>query len=349
MKTVRLISIVLCCFSLSCCKQSSSPTGNFTLDGIIKGQDSGEMYLQYGFLSKLHNDTAIIKNGRFSFRGILSEPTIAEISSDRELNNTNIYIEPKKMNIVLVKYYFKDASVTGSATQDEFVKFNKLIEQPVNKDSVLIDYVKRNPRSFISLHCLNSLTADKKITIDSLKGLFYGLDTNLQKSRAARRVTGAIRQMENISAGLPASDFNAVDINNQKVTLSQFKGKNVVIIDFWASWCYPCRQGLEHLGELYRKYHSEGLEIVAVSCFESDPKTWSAAINQYNMSQWYNFVALYRSAKTVNEDFILDFPVLPLPRTILIDKNGIVAGTWQGKAKDNEDSIDESLAQLFKK
>jgi len=348
MKTVRLIFIIFCCFNISGCKQSGTPTGNFTLDGVIKGQMSGKMYLQYGFLSTLHKDTAIIKNGRFSFRGMVSEPTLAEISSDNALNSTNIYLEPGKMNIVLVKYDFKDVVMTGSATQSEFVKFNMLTGSMVNKDSVLVDYVKKNPGSFISLHCLNRLTADKKLSLDSLKSLFHGLDTTLQRSRASRRVAGAIRQMENITPGLSASDFNAIDINNKKVTLSQFKGKNVVIIDFWASWCYPCRQGLEHLGELYRKYHSDGLEIVAVTCFESDQKTWSTAIDQYNMSQWHNVVALYRSGKTVNEDFILDFPVFPLPRTILIDKNGIVAGTWQGKAKDNEASIEQSLANLFK-
>jgi len=349
MKTVRLILIILSCIAISGCKQSGTNAKNFTLDGVIKGQDSGEMYLQYGFLSTQKQDTAIIINGRFSFKGLISEPTMAEISSDRALNTTNIYLEPTRMNVVLVKYDFKDVAVTGSSTQDEFVKFNKQIGPVENKDSVLVDYVKKNPGSFISLHCLNRLTADKKLSLDSLKSLFHALDTTLQKSRAARRVVGAIRQMENIMPGRSASDFNATDINNQKVTLSQFRNKNIVLIDFWASWCYPCRQSLEHLGELYNKYHSDGLEIVAVTCFESDLNTWSAAINQYNMSKWHNVVSLYRSGKTINEDFILDFPVLPLPRTILIDRNGIVAGTWQGKAKDNEDSIDELLAQLIKK
>ena len=142
-------------------------------------------------------------------------------------------------------------------------------------------------------------------------------------------------------------NFQAMDINNQTITLSQFKGEKEVLLDFWASWCVPCRQSTPHLKTLYKQYHSKGLEIIAVTCFDKNQESWVSAINQDSTNLWYHVATIFSNGETINEDICLDYPIMPIPRTILIDKEGKVMGSWEGYSKENEEALDKNLAYIF--
>lgn len=348
MRTTITFFFILFYLTLSSCTQTKKGTNNFTLQGNINGQATGNIVLQYGFGSFYHRDTAEIKNGNFSFTGFIEEPTRAVLIGGDKLNTITVYLEPGAMKATLSKDNFKDIKLTGSESQKELKNIDELLESANNNDSVLVNFVLKNPKSYLSPFYLQLIGRDQVISLDSLKVIFNGLNLNIQNSRYGRMVRGFIRQNENILEGAFVSDFNANDINNQKVTLSHFKDNNVVLLDFWASWCVPCRRSFPHLKALYKKYHPKGLEIIAIATFDRSRESWLSAIKEDSINMWHHVASVFRDGETLNEDLAFDFPIAPIPRTILIDKTGKVVGSWVGDYQDNEDSLDNKLEEMFK-
>jgi len=219
-------------------------------------------------------------------------------------------------------------------------------------DSVEIKYVMENPTSFITVVYLNMLNANEVISIDSAKSIFNGLDNSLKKSSYGKQILEDIRKKENIRIGAQAPDFKAIDLNQQTVTLSQFKGKNVVLLDFWASWCMPCRESIPHLKTLYNKYHSKGFEIIAVS-EDENRKAWIDAVNKDSTGMWVHIPIAEQFAKgpdfLTNDDIYKNYFVQAIPVTMVIDKNGKIISRLVSKSKENEESLDKLLVHIFNK
>lgn len=142
-----------------------------------------------------------------------------------------------------------------------------------------LKFVLEHQKSFVTLDYLPRLESREIISLDSLKSIFNRLDNSLRKSYRAKYITEDIRKKENVSIGNQAPDFKATELNQQTVTLSQFKGKSIVLLDFWASWCVPCRQSMPHTKSIYKKYHPKGLDVIAVSVDEKR-NAWIEAVNK---------------------------------------------------------------------
>ncbi|MBK7627295.1 MAG: AhpC/TSA family protein [Bacteroidales bacterium] len=147
-------------------------------------------------------------------------------------------------------------------------------------DSIKIKFVIDNPKSFLSVAQLEMLGSNEVVSLDSTKSIFNGLDITLKESSNGKNILDEIRKKENVQIGAKVPDINIKDINNQTITFSQFRDKNVVLIDFWASWCVPCRESFPHLREIYSQYHPQGLEIIAIAWLDKNKETWIEAINQ---------------------------------------------------------------------
>jgi thiol-disulfide isomerase/thioredoxin len=354
MKARITFLLILISLILSNCTSSKKEAKSYTLQGKIIGQDTGIIVIQYGLLSTYHKDIAKISNGIFTFNGMIEEPTRAWINAGDELNSTEIYLEPGLMSATLTKDKYKDINLTGSKSQEELNKLNKLLESSKNHDSVLVNFVLKNPKSYLTPYYLYSMAFTKArdvVFVDSLKAIFNGLDLSVQNSIYGRAVKGVIRINQNITEGATATEFKAIDLNDQPIYLSQYKGKNVVLLDFWNSTCGPCRKGMTHLRLLYKQYHSKGLEIIAVDCIDKDRNAWISAINQDSTNMFHHVATYFRTGEIINEDITLDFPGNGMgggiPQTIVINKDGIVAGSWYGYSKENDDSLDKKLAETF--
>jgi thiol-disulfide isomerase/thioredoxin len=313
--------------------------------GKIQDQDTCTLILEYGLLSSFHRDTIKVENSSFTIKGLINEPTLAVIKNNSD--QIALYIEPGAMKIILSMKNLKDLSLTGSKTEQELNGLNKILDVSKNRDSVLINFVINSPKSYLVPQYLYDLGYRKKISCDSLKMIFNRLDESVQNSRYARITRGFIRGIENTTEGNFASDFKAIDLHNQPLTLSQFKNKNIVLLDFWASWCVPCRQSIPHLKTLYNKYHSKDLEIISIACMDQSRLTWESAIKEDSTFMWNHVATFFQDGETVSEDLSFDYPLGPIPRVILIDKDGKVSGNWVGYEQENEISIDNKLETLF--
>ena len=136
---------------------------------------------------------------------------------------------------------------------------------------------------------------------------------------------------------MAAPELSLPSTDNKIINLSELKGK-VVILDFWASWCEPCRENNPHLVKLYKKYHDKGFEILSVS-LDSNSADWKKAIAQDKM-EWLQV----NDSRGWNAACVTTFDVEAIPTMFLINKKGIVSDInligWR---------LEEKIKSLLKK
>jgi thiol-disulfide isomerase/thioredoxin len=149
--------------------------------------------------------------------------------------------------------------------------------------------------------------------------------------------------------GSMAKDFTTTDIESNKLSLSDFKGK-YVLLDFWASWCLPCRKLNPHLKELYATYKDKGFEVIGVSDDDRNPDAWKKAVVE-DALPWKHIL---RGAKMVNgrpdlsADISAGFNISSLPTHVLIDPNGKIIGRYGGEGGEDHASLDKKLELVLK-
>lgn len=137
--------------------------------------------------------------------------------------------------------------------------------------------------------------------------------------------------------GQAAPPFKAIAISGQPVSLESFRGR-VLILDFFATWCQPCRFSIPHLVEMNKKYNKQGLQVLGLSVDEQGERTVSAFISD----QHINYpVALAGDA------LLADYGVRAVPVMYLIDKKGNVAEVYRGYNDDIERSIEQQVKKML--
>jgi peroxiredoxin len=140
--------------------------------------------------------------------------------------------------------------------------------------------------------------------------------------------------MSRVDYGKVAPDFTLKDPNGKKITLSSLRG-NVVLVDFWASWCAPCRAENKHIIELYNKYHSKGFTVMAVSIDENKDQ-WVKAIENDKLP-WKHVSSLVGWQCPVAKLFGLQHLMTGVPYSVLLDKEGRLCGyNLRGEELDNK-------------
>ena len=140
-----------------------------------------------------------------------------------------------------------------------------------------------------------------------------------------------------IDLGQPAPDFERVDRKDQSVKLSNYLGK-VVYLDFWASWCVPCRETFPFMNQLQEKYGKDGLEIIAVNIDTKRPDA-DKFLAQYSSG----FTVLFDPKRGVAKTYELK----GLPTTFLIDRSGIVISTHLGFQKDRAGELEAHITKAL--
>ncbi|WP_461533993.1 redoxin domain-containing protein [Sinomicrobium sp.] len=246
--------------------------------------------------------------------------------------------------IMLPKYFMEKyaALYSKKSTQpeSEIEKKRKIkegsaiiMEMTNARDSLKYEYINNNPDSYFSLVALNDLKT--KDDPDKLKKLYETLTPELKKLKFGKEVVASLASAKEALGG-KAADFTQNDPDGKPIKLSDYRGK-YLLVDFWASWCGPCRMENPNLVKAYTKYHDKGFDILSVS-LDTKRDAWLKGIEEEGLA-WRHVSDL----KGFNNEVALLYNIKFIPQNLLIDPEGkIVAQNLRGYM------VEKKLSQIFK-
>ena len=355
-----LLSIVAASMTLAACNAQSG----YKVTGTVEGMPDGKAIIATVNGSSL--DTlakADVKNGSFEFTGNVSEPTGAYIMVIGQrgaipfmLENANITVNAGQAGLTVTgsegqKIYDQFMAI-NTTTQQEAMKlqqeyqaatgdqakmqavqeaYAKLMTDAQAKETELI---KANPDSYVSTFVIVSSMG--QMEYEQLKERYNLLGEKAKASAQGKAIAAQIAKLESTAIGQIAPNFTITTPEGESISLYDIKGK-VKLIDFWASWCGPCRGENPHVVEIYKEYHPKGLEIFGVS-LDNNKEAWVKAIADDGLV-WKHGSDLkgWQSAPAQL------YSVSGIPHTVLLDENNkIIAKNLRG------DELKQKIAELLK-
>ena len=206
-------------------------------------------------------------------------------------------------------------------------QFNKVLEETGKQQAALFQTYKDSPvTAFVIASGMGQMD------YPSLKALDDGLGETAKNSVYGRVITQQIARFKQVEPGSVAPDFQGTTLEGTTVSLHGIKAK-LKLIDFWASWCGPCRQEMPNVSKIYKKYHEAGLEIIGVS-LDRKADEWAKALKEEKMA-WPNIM-------DEQQQIGARYFVRGIPHTILLDENNrILVKDLRGKA------LEKKIAELL--
>lgn len=187
-----------------------------------------------------------------------------------------------------------------------------------------------------------------RIDLNEVERLYAGLSDRVKKSADGMEVANHIREVKSGSPGSKAHEFRATDIDGKSLALADYKGK-YVLLDFWASWCVPCRKSNPHLISIYNKYKDKGFEIIGVADDDNNEKAWRKAVDQDKIMIWrhvLNGMKVNNGQYDRSGAIANNYGVSSLPTKVLVDPNGVIVGRYSSGSEKDED-LDRKLLEIF--
>ncbi|MFY0483061.1 redoxin domain-containing protein [Flavobacterium sp. PLA-1-15] len=338
---------------------------DYTLTGTIKGLENGKtvtLERQDEVTGIVSVETVKLENEKFTFKGKALEPSIHFIQVQDVEGKIAFILENGKINFTIYKDSIGKSIISGTKNNEDLQNFNatamkvqkkmqdfqaanmqKMQDAQANKDeatmNALMDefgkiqseimtmtstFPEKNPKSFLSVLFLDNMFNQQDVDIEKIKKIYNGLDASLKSTKPGKAIQTKINNFKVITVGSIAPEFSAPNPDGKVISLKESLGK-ITIIDFWASWCGPCRQENPSVVALYNEYHPKGLNIIGVS-LDKDAAKWKDAIAKDNLT-WSHISNL----KFWQDPIAELYNVKSIPATFILDANGkIIARDLRG-------------------
>ena len=298
----------------------------------IKGKAS-EPEIHFIHVDKVNGKLPVILEGgeiEVAFdKDSLVKSKISGTYNNEEFNKFNEESEKiqKKLKSKIVEFQQRNkVAIENAQKSNDTVAMNKLRAEYdlIQKDitDYTFGYPKSHPKSFISVLILQMMATNPKFTPKEIETIYNSFDEN-QTGKSHQRKLGCFKKkagsQSTVQLNQIAPDFKAPTPEGKMVSLKQSMGK-VTLIDFWASWCMPCRKENPKVVALYNEFHSKGFNIISVS-LDSDAGDWKEAIAKDGLT-WTQVSNL----KEMDDPIVKRYGVTLIPTTFLLDATGKVVG-----------------------
>lgn len=339
----------------------------YTIKGNIEGENSGNMLLLRSQGTQIDTiGIAPIVNGVFNFTGKVEEITEAFLTQEGKWGNLFIMLENAKYTATINTKKPAESVVEGTVNQDVLNQFSALVkerdaimeevrdsytEAMNDKNTELLEslggkanevfqsywekqkqLLKKYPDAYMSLYIIAQSAGS--IEYEDLHELYGALSKRLKEDELGMDINTLLERMAVVAIGKVAPDFSLRTSEETTVSLHKdIKGK-VKIVDFWASWCTPCRQSNPGLIALYKRYQDKGLAMLSVSV-DSKEDLWHRAIKEDRLP--------WTQAIDNNNTVAALYNVIGIPHIIILDENNtIIAKNLRGK------KLEEKIVELLR-
>ncbi|MDR2362008.1 MAG: AhpC/TSA family protein [Prevotellaceae bacterium] len=336
-----------------------TPIDGYVIKGTIDGLKTGVVVLRNFSHDNPIAETTDIKNGKFVFTGKVTTPEPYYLNIEGQEGRLNFFLDngeitlrtsidsPYKMTLhgpattlfaksiddVERTFYdawpydnqalvteFQDAA-TSPERKSEIIRIVEDAEEHVAdvQKKMSLEYAESHPISPYTAYILHQYI--ENLSIEELEIYLSALQQAHPDNRFVQDLAVVVPTIKATTEGQIAPDFTQHNPDGQPLTFSTIYTKNkLTMIDFWASWCGPCRRFNPILVALYKKYHSKGLEIVAVS-LDNKPDNWTTAIAKDNLT-WYHVSDL----NGWNNAVVKQYNIRYIPQNIFVNAAGEIMG-----------------------
>ena len=341
---------------------------NYKIKGSVDGAADGDTVLIQEVANRalVPVDTAVIVNGEFVFEGKQDSAVARYITymNAGKQYMTDFFLENGNMNVKLGE----NSTVNGTPNNDAYQEFKndlyafqkeygaiieslqdttiteeqkeykmgELETKAKEMTGKIASAIDKNYNNLVGLHLLKNFGYE--LSVEEVEPVLNKLDAKFQNDPTIVQLKEFVNKTKATAVGQKFIDFTMQDPEGKEVKLSDYVGKSkYVLVDFWASWCGPCRAEMPNLVKTYADYKNKGFQIVGVSLDQS-AEAWKGAIKEMKMT-WPQMSDL----KGWQNEGAQLYAVTGIPFTVLIDQEGVIVE----KGLRGE-QLDKKLAELLK-